>query len=156
MNCMESMARPEGPPPAPMQRDLILVVDSDTQARERLCAYLARRGYRTRAAAHEHEMWASLKDTNLVILDQMLPGEGGLAVCRALRRKGDWPIIMTGTHGDAEERIIGLELGADDYLSKPFDPRELLARIRAIHRRLRPAPPCARPPGDISAAGAWR
>lgn len=93
-------------------------------------------GYRTRGAANAREMWGQLDDSvDLVILDLMLPGEDGLSLCRALRHQGNLPVIMISARGASSERIIGLEIGADDYLCKPFDPSELLARIRAVKRR---------------------
>lgn len=115
---------------------LVLVVDDDEEIRELICDYLSDMGYRTRGAASGREMWAQLDDSvDLVILDLMLPGEDGLSLCRGLRRKGSLPVIMISARGASAERIIGLEIGADDYLCKPFDPRELLARIRAVMRR---------------------
>lgn len=115
---------------------LVLVVDDDDEIRELICDYLMGMGYRTRAAASGRDMWHRLDDSvDLVILDLMLPGEDGLSLCRALRHKGKLPVIMISARGACAERIIGLEIGADDYLCKPFDPRELLARIRAVLRR---------------------
>ncbi|MFC0337155.1 response regulator [Kushneria avicenniae] len=115
---------------------LVLVVDDDDEIRELVCDYLTGMGYRTRSAANGRQMWNQLDDSvDLVILDLMLPGDDGLTLCRALRHRGDLPVIMISARGACAERIIGLEIGADDYLCKPFDPRELLARIRAVLRR---------------------
>ncbi len=117
----------------------VLVVDDDDEIRALITDYLAGMGYRTRCAASGREMWDRLDDSvDLVILDLMLPGEDGLSLCRALRHQGSLPVIMISARGACAERIIGLELGADDYLCKPFDPRELLARIRAVLRRQTP------------------
>lgn len=115
---------------------LVLVVDDDEEIRELICGYLSDMGCRTRGAASGREMWRQLDDrVDVVILDLMLPGEDGLSLCRALRHQSSLPVIMISARGASAERIIGLEIGADDYLCKPFDPRELLARIRAVMRR---------------------
>ncbi|WP_456269662.1 response regulator [Kushneria sp. AK178] len=122
---------------------LVLVVDDDDEIRELITDYLAGMGYRTRAAAGGREMWDRLDaSVDLVILDLMLPGEDGLSLCRSLRHQNDLPVIMISARGACAERIIGLETGADDYLCKPFDPRELLARIRAVLRRRTPPRAC--------------
>jgi len=100
---------------------------------------------------------------DLVILDLMLPGDDGLVLCRTLRARSPIPIIMLTARGDDTDRIVGLEMGADDYLPKPFNPRELLARIKSILRRARsiPAAPAASPPNrarrgaSSSPAGPW-
>ncbi|MDR5889072.1 MULTISPECIES: response regulator transcription factor [Halomonas] len=125
---------------------LALVVDDDDEIRELICDYLAGMGYRTRGAANGREMWSRLDEgVDLVILDLMLPGEDGLSLCRTLRDRRALPVIMISARGACSERIIGLEIGADDYLAKPFDPRELLARVRAVLRRSAPRQD-ARPP----------
>ncbi|GHC15576.1 DNA-binding response regulator [Kushneria pakistanensis] len=117
----------------------MLVVDDDDEIRELIRDYLTGMGFRTRAAANGREMWHQMDDSvDLVILDLMLPGEDGLSLCRDLRHQGSVPVIMISARGACAERIIGLEIGADDYLCKPFDPRELLARIRAVLRRRPP------------------
>jgi two-component system, OmpR family, phosphate regulon response regulator OmpR len=115
----------------------LLVVDDDAALRELLCRYLAEQGFAVDAVA-DGEMLDSYLATarpDLVILDLMLPGEDGLSIARRLRAGGDLPIIMLSARGEDLDRIIGLEVGADDYLPKPFNPRELLARIRAVLRR---------------------
>ncbi|WP_447927254.1 winged helix-turn-helix domain-containing protein [Vreelandella sp. EE27] len=126
--------------------DVILVVDNDEESSAQVCRYLAGVGYRTLRAASGDEMWEKLDDrVALVLLEHLLPGEDGLSLCRSLRYQNDTPVIMTSARGASAERIIGLEIGADDYLCKPFDFRELLARIRAVRRRVAqgfaPAPP---------------
>lgn len=116
--------------------DLILVVDDDEELCALICDYLERMGYRTRRAGNGPQMWQQLDESvDLVVLDLMLPGEDGLSLCRRLRHQGNLPVIMISAMGASAERILGLEMGADDYLCKPFDPRELLARVRAVRRR---------------------
>ncbi len=116
---------------------LILIVDDDPEIRNLLADYLVRQGLRARAVGDGDAMWRELhkRDVDLLVLDIMLPGDDGLELCRQLRARSALPVIMLTARGDATDRIVGLELGADDYLPKPFDPRELLARIRATLRR---------------------
>lgn len=116
----------------------ILVVDDDAELRSLLRSYLGEQGYAVTAVEDGQAMRRSLvaSDFDLVILDLMLPGDDGLALCRELRTRSKIPILMLTARGDELDRIIGLEMGADDYLPKPFHPRELLARIRSILRRL--------------------
>lgn len=120
-----------------MDAKQILVVDDDAGLRELLQEYLTAQGYQVTAVADGVGMEAHLADhaVELVILDLMLPGEDGLSLARKIRAQGDLPIIMLSARGEDVDRIIGLEVGADDYLAKPFNPRELLARIRALLRR---------------------
>ncbi len=115
----------------------ILVVDDDAGLRALLTDYLAREGFEVAGAADGQAMdaWMETREADLVILDLMLPGEDGLTLTRRLRSRTDIPIIMLSARGDEVDRIVGLEVGADDYLAKPFNPRELLARIRAVMRR---------------------
>jgi len=115
----------------------ILVVDDDPQIGDLIRDYLTKHGYRVSWAANGNDMRRELKKSNidLVILDIMLPGDDGLALCRQLRETSDIMIIMLSAIGDEADRIVGLEIGADDYLAKPFSPRELLARIKALTRR---------------------
>ena len=117
----------------------ILVVDDDPGIREVLCDYLSQHGYETRGCASAAEMDHALaaRTPDLIVLDLMMPGEDGLSVCRRLAGKGGPPIVMLSAMGEDTDRIIGLELGADDYLPKPCNPRELLARVRAVLRRPR-------------------
>jgi two-component system OmpR family response regulator len=120
----------------------ILVVDDDRAIRTLLRDYLQSNGFETTAVGDGEAMFAHLaaQHTDLVVLDLMLPGENGLDLCRRLRRDSNLPVIMLTALGDEVERIVGLEVGADDYLPKPFNPRELLGRIRAVLRRAAPAP----------------
>lgn len=115
----------------------LLVVDDDPGLRELLHDYLTSQGYEVTAVADGVAMEQALQMNTfqLVILDLMLPGEDGLSLARKLRVRGNLPIIMLSARGEDVDRIIGLEVGADDYLAKPFNPRELLARIRAVLRR---------------------
>ena len=115
----------------------LLVVDDDSELRELTDAYLTRNGFEvaTVADAPEMDAWLEGSTPDLVILDLMLPGEDGLSIAKRLKTDLRMPIIMLSAQGDDVDRIVGLEVGADDYLAKPFNPRELLARIRAVLRR---------------------
>ena len=115
----------------------LLVVDDDPEIRELTQAYLSQQGFVVDCVDSGEAMDAYLAehDTDLVILDLMLPGEHGLNVARRLKNDGDIPVIIVSAQGDDVDRIVGLEVGADDYLAKPFNPRELLARVRAVLRR---------------------
>jgi two-component system OmpR family response regulator len=122
--------------------DHILVVDDDTEIRNLLHEYLQKQGYRVTAVADGKGLRGAVANSHpdLIILDLMLPGEDGLTLCRDLRAKSEIPIIMLTARGDETDRIVGLELGADDYVAKPFSPRELLARIKSVLRRARALP----------------
>jgi len=115
----------------------LLVVDDDPGIRKLLCQYLGEQGFRVSAAEDGKAMdvWLAENSADLVILDLMLPGEDGLSLARRLRSDHKLPIIIVSARGEEVDRIVGLEVGADDYLPKPFNPRELLARIRAVLRR---------------------
>ncbi|MFK4101161.1 response regulator transcription factor [Streptomyces sp. NPDC019531] len=132
-------------------RPRVLVVDDDPTVAEVVSGYLDRAGYAVdragdgpdalaRAAAHRPD---------LVVLDLMLPGMDGLEVCRRMRGNGPVPVIMLTARGDEDDRILGLEVGADDYVTKPFSPRELVLRVESVLRRTRPS----QPSGHLSAAG---
>jgi two-component system OmpR family response regulator len=122
--------------------DHILIVDDDRDIRDLLSEYLQKQGYRTTVAGDGRSMRAVLArhEPALIVLDLMLPGEDGLTLCREIRAHSDVPIIMLTARGEEVDRIVGLEMGADDYLSKPFSPRELVARIKSILRRTRALP----------------
>lgn len=115
----------------------ILVVDDHAEIRSAVALFLEKNGMRASSAKDATEMDALLAEGkfDLIVLDVMMPGEDGLAVCQRLSGSGQTPILLLTALGEDENRIIGLESGADDYLAKPFNPRELLARIRAILRR---------------------
>ena len=116
---------------------LLLVVDDDEGIRDLLSRYLVQQGFRVATVADGREMdaWLAENTPDLLILDLMLPGEDGLSLARRLRSDRNVPIVMISARGEDVDRIVGLEVGADDYLAKPFNPRELLARIRAVLRR---------------------
>ena len=122
--------------------DHILIVDDDAEIRSLLSQYLVKNGLRVTAVADGRGMWQSLDAgrIDLIVLDLMLPGDDGLTLCRNLRAKSDTPVIMLTARGEETDRIVGLEMGADDYLAKPFSARELLARVKAILRRARSLP----------------
>jgi len=124
-------------------QDHVLVVDDDAEIRDLLSEYLRKNGYRVTAVAEGKGMWSALESggrVDIVVLDLMLPGDDGLTLCRNLRARSDLPVIMLTARGEETDRIVGLEMGADDYLAKPFSPRELLARIKSILRRARTLP----------------
>jgi len=120
-----------------LQRQRVLVIDDDPNVAEVVAAYLEREGCIVEVRSDgEAGLQAALADPpDLVVLDLMLPGLDGLEVCRRLQALAPVPVVMLTAKGDETDRIIGLELGADDYVSKPFSPRELVARIRAVLRR---------------------
>lgn len=135
---MECNAQAETAPTTTLSAmETLLVVDDDDEIRELLCDYLSEVGYRVLAAADGVEMWRQLAcaPVDLLVLDLMLPGEDGLSLCRQLQARPELGIVMLSAKGSAMDRIIGLEVGADDYLAKPFEPRELLARVKAVLRR---------------------
>ncbi|NUY55040.1 DNA-binding response regulator [Salinivibrio sp. MA351] len=115
----------------------ILVVDDDVEIRELLQAYLAKAGYDVVTAQNGHEMQSKLavQYPDLILLDVMLPGDDGFTLCKRIRKDSGVPIIMLTAVSDETDQIVGLELGADDYIAKPFSPRQLIARIRALLRR---------------------
>jgi two-component system, OmpR family, response regulator len=122
--------------------DHILIVDDELELRRLLSDYLQKNGYRVSTAADGKAMQAALDGArvDLIVLDLMLPGEDGLTLCRDLRSRSQVPVIMLTARGEQTDRIVGLEMGADDYVAKPFSPRELLARIKAVLRRTRALP----------------
>jgi len=136
----------------------VLVVDNDPGAQDMLSALLRRHGYQAEFAGDAHEMDVMIDRFTFeaIVLDIVLPGEDGLSVCRRLARPGGPGIIMTGGMGEVIDRIVGLELGADDFLAKPYSPRELLARLRAVRRRCHgpvPSPDC---PDRLYQTIGWR
>ena len=132
----------------------ILVVDDDEAIRELLLDYLGGQGYEVQAVADSVQLRVRLAEAlpDLVLLDVGLPGEDGLSLARYLREHHDLPVIMVSGAGTPLDRIVGLEVGADDYLAKPFDPRELLARVKTVLRRYRRAPAGAAQPEPEAAS----
>lgn len=120
-------------------QDTLILVDDDADIRELLSAALEVEGFAVRACADTEAMDAALAQgpVDLILMDLMMPGEDGISATRRLRLSSDTPIIMLTAKGDDLDRIIGLEIGADDYVPKPFNTRELIARIRAVLRRSR-------------------
>jgi DNA-binding response OmpR family regulator len=118
----------------------VLVVDDEPIVREVVVGYLQRDGFRTLEAGDGDQARELLEQDppNLVVLDLMLPGMDGLELCRWIRARSDLPVIMLTARGEEADRIVGLELGADDYVTKPFSPRELAARVRTVLRRSSP------------------
>jgi DNA-binding response OmpR family regulator len=130
----------------------ILVIDDDQKLNHLLTNYLARFGFQVQAHTHPREGLEALARfaPDLIILDIMLPDMDGFDVCRSIRRTHSIPIIMLTARGEVTDRIVGLEIGADDYLAKPFEPRELVARIQTILRRVRQESPSrVRRVGDL-------
>src|SRR5258708_32071266 len=115
----------------------VLLVEDDREIRTLVSRYLRTNDVRVATSADGREMDRALKENriDLIVLDIMLPGEDGISICRRLRAGSTLPIIMLSARGEDVDRIVGLEFGADDYLAKPFNPRELLARVRAVLRR---------------------
>jgi len=136
----------------------LLLVDDERDIREPLAAYLARAGYRVSKAGNAEAARALLaaKDFDLVLLDIMMPGEDGLALTGFIRATTALPVILLTARAEETDRIVGLELGADDYVTKPFSPRELLARIKAVLRRSGDGNSRVRPPeAESFAFGPW-
>lgn len=115
----------------------ILIVDDNREIRELLSKYLSKNGMRVSQSASAADARRAIKDKaiDLIVLDIMMPGEDGLSLCRHIRETSDKPVIFLSAMAEDTDRIVGLEIGADDYLIKPFNPRELLARIKAVTRR---------------------
>jgi len=146
---------PDTKPVTPI--DHILVVDDDPEIRHLLKQYLEKNGYQVTAVAEGSGMLMSLERgrVDLVVLDLMLPGVDGLELCRDLRARSKVPVIMLTARGDEMDRVLGLEMGADDYVAKPFSARELMARIKGVLRRVRDLPidPLAETPERLDFAG---
>ena len=135
----------------------ILVVDDDREIRDLLSRFLEKQGMRVTAARDAREarkVWP-LGRYHLVVLDLMMPGEPGLDFARWLRGQSDVPIVILTAMGEETDRIVGLELGADDYVAKPFNPRELLARIRAVLRRATGEGAAKEPPAKVIRFAGW-
>ena len=126
----------------------VMIVEDARDIREPLARYLREHGYRTTTAADALAARKVMKGSaiDLVVLDIMMPGEDGLSLCRYIRESSQIPVILLTARGEEVDRIIGLEMGADDYIAKPFSPRELIARIAAVLRRTQALPPRQKPP----------
>jgi len=124
-------------------RTKVLILDDDEKLNALLTEYLGTFGFSVRAFGHPEDGLRALKadPPDIMVLDVMLPGMDGFAVCRKVRETSRVPIVMLTARGEVPDRIVGLELGADDYLSKPFEPRELVARLQAVLRRGSPSEP---------------
>jgi DNA-binding response OmpR family regulator len=133
----------------------VLVVEDDPTVSDVVSRYLERDGFTVESASDGHEALArtDVQMPDLVVLDLMLPGLDGLEVCRRLRARAPVPVIMLTARGDEEDRILGLELGADDYMAKPFSPRELMARVHAVLRRAQAALPVTQAVATIETNG---
>ncbi|MFF7197051.1 response regulator transcription factor [Streptomyces sp. NPDC008079] len=138
-------------PAAPAPRRRVLVVDDDPTVAEVVAGYLDRAGFAVERVADGPSAVAraAALRPDLVVLDLMLPGMDGLEVCRRIRENGPVPVVMLTARGDEDDRILGLEVGADDYVTKPFSPRELVLRVESVLRR------AGSPPDPASAPGAW-
>lgn len=136
----------------------VLLVDDEATLREPLAEYLTRQGFLVTAAASAAEARTRLREEepDLVLLDIMMPGEDGLSLCRHLVESRNLPVILLTARGEATDRIVGLEIGADDYVVKPFEPRELAARIRSVLRRAARPASAAIPENEILAFEGWR
>lgn len=147
---------------AESEQSLVAVVEDDAEIRDLAVALFAREGFAVEACANAAMLDALLAKAKpaLIVMDVMMPGEDGLSVCRRLAASGGPPVILVTAKGDDIDRIIGLEVGADDYLPKPFNPRELVARARAVLRRARPATCVASAngaaSGEVFAFEGWR
>lgn len=133
----------------------VLLVEDDRALRELVATYLRQNALNVIEAGDGMEMRAALarEAIDLIVLDLMLPGEDGLSLLRSLRAQSETPVIIASARGDEVDRIVGLEVGADDYLAKPFGPRELLARVRAVLRRAHPVQAAASTPSRCQFGG---
>ncbi len=137
----------------------ILVVDDHRDIRDPLAEYLKKNGFRITTAANGAELDKKLKtaSVDLIVLDILMPGEDGLSICRRIRNTQDVPIILLTAMAEDTDRIVGLELGADDYVTKPFNPRELLARIKGVLRRVHSLPkPYTEETSNILSFANWK
>ena len=139
------------------RRQSICLVDDDREILDLLSGYLKMHGFEVRCAENADALMDILhRDSpGLIVLDVMLPGQDGFMICREVRKQWRIPIIFLSALGESTDRVVGLELGADDYMSKPFEPRELLARIRSVLRRNEGQPAPARENGSMHFSG-WR
>ena len=130
------------------ERQKVLIVDDDSNIAEIISLYLIKEMFETKVAEDGYEALELFEsfEPDLIILDLMLPGKDGYEVCREIRKQKDTPIIMLSAKGETFDKVLGLELGADDYMIKPFDTKELVARVKAVLRRYRKAAPAPEKP----------
>ena len=130
------------------ERQKVLIVDDDSNIAEIISLYLIKEMFETKVAEDGYEALELFEsfEPDLIILDLMLPGKDGYEVCREIRKHKDTPIIMLSAKGETFDKVLGLELGADDYMIKPFDTKELVARVKAVLRRYRKAAPAPEKP----------
>ncbi len=126
-----------------MPQPLILIVEDEPGLSEVLEKYLQHSDFRTHIIDQglEVEPWVAAHEPNLILLDRMLPGKDGIAICQSIRRDNDVPIIMVTALQEEDDRLLGIEVGADDYICKPFSAREVVARVKMVLRRVQPAQP---------------
>jgi two-component system OmpR family response regulator len=136
----------------------ILIVEDDREIRTMVSRFLQKHGFRVSAAGDARGMDKILEAAriDLMVLDLMLPGEDGLSICRRMRAKSKMPVIMLTASGEPVARVVGLEMGADDYIAKPFDPHELLARIKAVLRRASALPAATDIAPSVMCFAGWR
>lgn len=154
-NCRHSIPRVTSPTSAAQR---VLLVDDEPRIREIVANYLRRDGYEVETAVDGESAQNGLTEfePDLVVLDLMLPGMSGLQILAEIRRNGELPVILLTARADEPDRVAGLELGADDYVVKPFSPRELVARVRTVLRRAAPRPPAGPVEFDGFAIDGWR
>ena len=145
-------------PPPPLPRGHVLVVDDDPGVRDLVRDFLAQHSFQVDAVPDGRAMASAMAGAayDVVVLDVMLPGEDGLSICRRLLQEDGPRVIMLSAMGEATDRIVGLEIGADDYVVKPFEPRELAARIRSVLRRAARPASAATPDNELLAFEGWR
>ena len=140
------------------ERQKVLIVDDDSNIAEIISLYLIKEMFETKVAEDGYEALELFEsfEPDLIILDLMLPGKDGYEVCREIRKHKDTPIIMLSAKGETFDKVLGLELGADDYMIKPFDTKELVARVKAVLRRYRKAAPAPeKPDSNAKSARVW-
>ena len=138
-----------------VNKQKILIVDDDNNIAELIALYLTKECYETKIVNDGESVMPAMESfsPNLILLDIMLPGMDGYQVCREVRMKHSVPIIMLSAKGEVFDKVLGLELGADDYIEKPFDSKELVARAKAVLRRYKPAAPAPAPPAPAEKCG---
>ena len=138
-----------------VSKQKILIVDDDENIAELISLYLTKECFETMIVGDGESALSAVNtfEPNLILLDLMLPGIDGYQVCREVRAKNQVPIIILSAKGEVFDKVLGLEMGADDFMEKPFDSKELVARVKAVLRRFQPAP--SAPANPLSAKNAW-